>query len=281
MSACSRRAGSFAPLRMTVLSIMSRASFHFIAGAVFFVGSLFAARADDSRRFFDFTPISDTNPVVATIDGTIQIPLSELRGYRDAERPQAIPDKASLAQRRAVLEDLINEYLYVDAAYRAGVPESPAFARQMEATRTMILTDFMAARAAEKSPAAAENNDAGIALAEKLFAAASIEVSNEACAVLRQAAHAMDEAGTGAAANSRLRAIVDATPEATLVRYEEKSISVHQVLVIYAGLPPEKRPPVATEEGVIALIKPLILPELMATEAARRGIAAEPAFRQK
>ena len=36
-----------------------------------------------------------------------------------------------------------------------------------------------------------------------------------------------------------------------------------------------------TEEGFIALIKPLILPELMAREAAQRGIAAEPAFQHK
>jgi hypothetical protein len=260
---------------------MKRVSFHLFAGAIFFGCALFAARADDSRRFFDFAPVSPANPVVARIDGTLEIPLSELRGYREAERPQAITDQASLAQRRAVLEDLINEYLYVDAAYRAGVPELPAFARQMAATRTMILTDFMAARAAEKSPTAMENNDAAMALAEKLFAAAAIEVSNEACATLRQAAHAMDAAGAGAAANSRLRAIIDATRETTLARYEGKSISVHQLLVIYAGLPTEKRPAVATDDGIIALIKPLILPELMALEATRRGIAAEPAFQQK
>src|SRR6478735_5181625 len=97
-----------------------------------------AARAEDSRRLFDFTPVSPENPIVAVIDD-IEIPLSELRAYRDAERRQAVTDAASLPQRRAVLDDLINEYLHVDAAYRAGVPDSPGFARQMVATRTMIL----------------------------------------------------------------------------------------------------------------------------------------------
>lgn len=238
------------------------------------------ARADDSRRLFDFTPVSPENPVVAAIDG-IEIPLSELRAFRDAERRQAVTDPASLPQRRAVLDDLINEYLHVDAAYRAGVPESPGFARQMVATRTMILTDFMASRAAGEFPALPAAEDAGHALAEKLFEAASIEVSNEACATLRHAAQAISEVKPGEGAGERLRAIVAATPEGVLARYENKTISIHQVLIIYAGLPPEKRPAVATQDGIVALIKPLILPELMALEAARRGIAAEPAFRQK
>lgn len=250
------------------------------------------SRADESRRFFDFTPVSATNPVVATVDGTVQIPLSELRGYRDAERPKAITDATSLAQKRAVLEDLINEYLYVDDAYRAGVPETPAFSRRMEATRTMILTDFMAARAADTNTAAAvEGGSAGVALAERLFEAASIEVSNEAYAILKRAAKAIDTAAASAPLDAagggqeeiaqRLHAIIGTTPEAVLVRYESKSISVRQILAIYAGLSAAKRPHVETEAGVIALIKPLILPELMALEAARRGISAEPAFQQK
>ena len=70
-------------------------------------------------------------------------------------------------------------------------------------------------------------------------------------------------------------------PETVLVRYEGRTISVRQVLAIYAGLPVEKRPAVQTEAGMINLFKPLVLPELMAIEATKRGIAAEPVFQQK
>ena len=242
------------------------------------------AVADESRRFFDFTPVSAANPVVATIGGTIEIPLSELRGYRDAERPQAVTDPANLAQKRAVLEDLLNEYIHVDEAYRTGVPASPGFARQMEATRTMILTDFMAARAADEKLVTVPEaiTGAALAMAEKLFAATAIEVSNEAYALLKRSAQLIDEAaGPPAEVSARLQAIVGRTPEAVLVRYEERSISVHQILAIYAGLPAARRPAVQTQAGLIDMIKPLILPELMALEATRRGIAAEPAFQQK
>ena len=234
---------------------------------------------------------------MATIDGAIRIPLSELRAYRDAERLHAISDPRSLAQKRAVLEALVNEYLYVDDAYRARVPASAGFSRQMEATRTMILTDCMAARAAGDSvpaPApAGQGGDAAVAMAERLFEAASITVSNEAYSLVKRAAQAIDAVSTEAVAHGvaenggsltstqQRHAIIDATPAAVLVRYENKSISVQQILVIYAGLPASRRPRVATEHGLIEMIKPLILPELMAIEATKRGIAAEPAFERK
>lgn len=246
-----------------------------------------AARTDAlARRIFDFTPVSAENPVVARIDGTIEIPLSELRGYREAERLRAISDPADLAQKRAVLDDLINEYLFVDEAYRAGVPEMPAFVRRMDATRTMVLTDFLAARANESAAAPAPStDDPAHALADRLFEAADISVSNEAYALLKSAAAAVDRVGAGPLPPTDpaplLHAILRQTPEATLVRYEQRQISVRQILAIYAGLPAEKRPRVATEPGLIEMIKPLIAPELMALEAQKRGIAATPEFQNK
>jgi hypothetical protein len=249
-------------------------------------------RGDESRRLFDFTPVSDANPVVASIDGgRIEITLGELRGYREAERLNAITDPASLAQKRAVLEDLLKEYLFVDEAYRTGVPESPGFVRQMEATRTMVLSDFMSMRAQQAAPPAADGTDAAAALAERLFEATDIVVSNEAYEVFKLGARRVAEAGAAlrpglppaqrAEIEENMRRVVTGTPEAMLVRYADRTISLRQVLAIYAGLPVEKRPPVQTPEGFIDMIKPLILPELMVIEAVKRGIEAEPAFRQK
>jgi hypothetical protein len=247
------------------------------------------SRADESRRFFDFTPISPGNPIVATIDGTIKIPLSELRAYRNTERLQATTD--SLAEKRVLLEDLINEYLLVDETYRTGVVESPRFSKQMEATRTMILTDLMTTRAInEKSEAVANARDAAAAMADRLYDMAMINISNEAYDILKRAAKTVDK--TRAASErgpvfdsrpdtaAKLYAIINATPEAVLVRYEDKSLSIHQVLSIYAGLP-APRPQVETQDGFVAMIKPLITPELMAMEATKQGIAAEPEFQNK
>lgn len=242
-----------------------------------------AAQADDSRRIFDFAPVSATNPVVATIGDALEIPLSELRGFHAAEKLGAITDPASLAQKRAVLDALVDEYLLVDQAYRTGVIESPGFTRQMEVTRTMVLTDFMAMRAAAggvvTTPA---QPDAGVALAEKLFETAKIEVSNESYELVKRSARAIDATtGPRQETMARLHAIVAETPEAVLVRYEDRAIGVRQIVALYAGLPLEKRPAVQTEAGLTDLIKPLILPDLMAREAIKQGIAIEPAFKQK
>ena len=248
-------------------------------------------RADRERRLFDFTPASGSNPVVAVLGGSIQIPLSELRAYRSAERAHAITDPGSLPQKRAVLDDLINEYLYVDEAYRTGVAQSPAFLRQMEATRTMILTDFMSARARSRTAAGANPaSDPAAAMADRLFDAADIRVSNEAYAVIARAATALTHADEAShfgpviesrqEAEHKLIAIVDAAPEAVAVRFADKSLTVHQILAIYAGLP-APRPKVQTHEDFLALIKPLVTPELMAIEAVQVGIADQPDFQDK
>lgn len=246
------------------------------------------APANESRRLFDFTPVSATNPVVATIDGAIEIPLSELRAYRHGERLRS--SVASPAEKRALLDDLIDEYLLVHETYRTGVALSPRFAKQMEATRTLILTDFMATRAQrEKKPG--EPGDAAISLADRLFEEAPIDISNEAYDIIKRAAKAIDAANPAprpgpvrAAAPEdtagKLYAIISATPEAVAVHYAGRTLSVHQILSIYSGLP-VPRPDVQTQDGFVALIKPLITPELMALEAVRRGIADEPEFQNK
>lgn len=264
----------FAPLRL---------------GAGFLLISLVgsSATADESRRFFDFTPLSADNPAVATIDGTRAIPLSELRAYRNAERLQAKTD--TFAQKRALLDDLVSEFLFVDECYRTGIVESPRFAKQMEATRTLILTDFMTTRALhEKKPG--ETGDAAAVLADRLFDAAPIDISNEAYAIVKHAAKLLDATTVASqrgplvdspeAAAAKLYTIINAAPEAVIVRYADKTLSIHEILSLYSGLP-APRPNVQAEAGFVAMIKPLITPELMAQEAVRRGIAVEREFQDK
>jgi hypothetical protein len=214
-----------------------------------------------------------------------------LRAYRDAERPHAITDAGNAAQKRAVLEELISEYLLVDEAYRTGATQSAGFVRQMDATRTMILTDFMAARAEkEKPPVNPADPDAAKALGDQLFEAETIDISNEAFAVVKRVAAAIDAASAAAKrgpivdspqhAAEELRAIVQQAPEVVVVRYAEKTITSRQILVIYAGLP-APRARIDTESGFVAMIKPMIVPELMAIEATKRGIATDPLYQAK
>lgn len=277
------------------------ARFSLLAGVLLGL-SIVAVRADDARRLFDVTPLSPHNPAVATIDGAVTIPLSELQGYKNAERAHAIADPASLAQKRAVLDALVDEYLLVDEAYRTGVPQSPGFVKQVAATRTMILTDLMSARAIEAAQKAGKTQattarqdvkpppDPVTAMAARLFDQTPVDISNEAFAIVKRAAHAIDAVTAKAQRGpeleprqesmAKLHAIVDRVPSATLATYDGKTISIQQVVGIYAGLP-SPRPNLYTEQGLVDFIKPLIEPELMAIEAEKEGIAGDPAFVMK
>ena len=70
-----------------------------------------------ARRLFDFTPVSTNNPVVAIIDHSIEIPASEFFAYQKAEHLSSTKTNLNLAQKKEMLNDLIGEYLLIDAAY--------------------------------------------------------------------------------------------------------------------------------------------------------------------
>ncbi len=274
--------------------------FFFLSASLLALTALSAARADESRRLFDFAPVCAANPVVARIDRAIEIPLSEVRSYKSAERLRAAC--VTLEEKRTIVNELIDEYLLVDEAYRRRVHQSSGFVKQMEATRTMILADFMATQAyhaaraaitaaASTAPSArAPAEQAASAMADRLFDQAQIDISNEAFALVKRAAKAIDAATTAAsrgpvfdskeAVVAKVRAILDAAPDVTVVRYEGKLIKSRSLLAIYAGLP-EPRPDVQSEPGFVEFIKPLITPELMAMEAVKQGIERDRLFQQK
>jgi hypothetical protein len=260
------------------------------------------ASGGESRRLFDFAPVSSENPVVATIDGKIQIPLSELRAYQKAERLTTISPAADLGLKRRVLNELIDEYLLVDEAYRSGVATSPAFTKQMEATRTLILTDFMATRALKEAKAGTPMlthtalrqdhaaPDAAAAVADRLFESASIDISNEAFAILKRAANAIDATAASSRrgpvvdspedAATKIQGIIQSAPDAVIVRYADKTMRIRTLLALYSGAP-SPRPAIQSESGFVAFIKPLIEPELMALEAVKQGIEGDPLFQEK
>src|SRR5258708_40105766 len=81
-------------------------------------------------------------------------------------------------------------------------------------------------------------------------------------------------------------------PDSVLARYSDTAITndapatngtaitVKQVLAIYAPLH-APRPPLETDEDLIKILKPFIMPSLMAAEARKRGVEALPAFQHK
>src|ERR1700722_1996078 len=139
-----------------------------------------AEETNYSRRIFDFTPISTTNPVVARIGHSIEIPASEYLAYQKAEHESTIKNKLELTQKKEILNDLIDQYLLVDEAYRIGADKHSGFTTRMEFTRTMLLSEFLVAQEVDaKAKTAEEYNNLLDKLQNRLFDAATINVSIE------------------------------------------------------------------------------------------------------
>lgn len=243
-----------------------------------------------ARRFFDFAPASRSNPVVAAIDETVRIPLSELRAYQAAEHLATQGRELSLTEKKALLDLLITEYVLVDGAYRAGVPETADFIRRMETTRTMLLADFLAMRAPKRADEPGATAEDMARIADTVFNAAALHISNEAHAALKRAAFDIERVTVAArlgpivdsaeALGAKLRGIISEVPATVLVQFAGRRLLLRDVARYYVGLA-SPRPAVAAPEELLAFLKPLVLPELLAAEAVRRGIPHDPEFQQK
>jgi hypothetical protein len=266
-----------------------------------------AQETNYTHRLFDFTPVSTNNPVVARISHSIEIPVSEYLTYQKADHESTVKSKLDLAQKKEILNDLIDEYLLVDEACRIGADKHPGFTSRMKFTRTMLLSDFLIAQEVDaKSKTAEEYNNLLDKLQKRLFDAATINVSIEDYDKLKLAAKEIDAADkpssqsnsgadaqkTASSAKEKIREIMENMPDSVLARYSDTTmtnnmpvtndtaITVKEVLAVYSNLH-APRPPLETDDDLVSIIKPFIMPPLMADEAIKQGIEALPAFQNK
>src|SRR5437899_6484231 len=77
------------------------------------------AAIEDVRRLYDLTPVSTNNPVLASVkECQIEIPVSEYRAYiNSAFIPGKEGKTLAPAEKRAKLDELLNEYFWVWQGY--------------------------------------------------------------------------------------------------------------------------------------------------------------------
>jgi hypothetical protein len=169
----------------------------------------------------------------------------------------------------------------------------------------MLLSEFLVAQEVDaKAKTADEYNSLLDKLQSRLFEAATINVSIEAYDKLKTAAKEIDAADNASPrpdsgtdvqrnpASAKIREIMENMHDTVLARYSDTAttndasvtngtaITVKQVLAVYSHLH-APRPPLETNEDLINMIKPFIMPSLMAAEAVKRGIETMPAFQNK
>jgi len=241
--------------------------------------------SDCARRCFDFTPLSRTNPALARINTSIAIPVSEFLAYQKAEHLSTLKEHLDSAKKKEILNDLIDEYLLVDEAYKAGADRNPEFSKRMEFTRTLIFSDLLVTDEVEtKAKTGEEYNKLLGQLEDRLFDAATIDVSVQAYDVLKNAAKEIDALGPPGKGESTVGAkaheILEKMADTVLARYNGEVVTVKEILAVYIPLH-VPRPRLETEDDLVKMLKPLIVPALMAAEAKRRGMEALPAFQEK
>src|SRR5262245_42874216 len=78
-----------------------------------------ATEPEQMHRIYDFTPISESNPVVARVaDTPIEIPMSEFQGHLKAEVTEEARRGLDEAGKRKQLDRLIDELVLLWDAYQ-------------------------------------------------------------------------------------------------------------------------------------------------------------------
>ena len=225
-------------------------------------------------RLHDFSPVSEDNPVLARVDGaSIEIPISEFRAYLKAEVSEEERKTLDAAGKRKHLDRLIDDLLFLRDAYRRHVDTRENMVRSLESTRRLLLVEFLTREeVGDKAKSADHYAVLQSALEDRLFDKAEVNVSNEGYADLKEAivqhgSGKPEDLPTDIAAHS-------------LAQCGEMKISVGDAFALYVGMPPGKRPNVATQEGVSKLLKQLLTDGLKLAEARARGIDKSRAYRE-
>ncbi|HZP61296.1 MAG TPA: hypothetical protein VFB27_13325 [Opitutaceae bacterium] len=265
--------------------------------AALFAAAAFTCRADTAvetmRRLYDFTPVGPNNPVLAKVpDYGIEIPVSEFRAYvagevADAATRAALPP----AQRRHYLEALLDEHFLLANGYEQKADQTEGVAGMLKTTKAMLLEEAVTDQELKAPGNASKDRDEVLnKFRDRLFGQMDIVVSNEAYAKLKAEAHRLNAAtgaltllGKSAAPNS-----AGATPqvspdvaEVPLAHCKLGVITIGDVLHTYLRQPLPERPDLDQQDGVIAVLKHMLGPDLMVGEARARGLEKSPMVREK
>jgi len=234
------------------------------------------------HRLYDMAPVSPANPVVASVEGTdIEIPLSEYRAYV-ASLPGA--DKRSplsLARKRELLADLLNEHFLLWEGYRQKIDQREAVTKMLEQTKIILLESALTeTEVGAKAKTPDEEDKLAKELRSRIFDKADIFVSNEAYDEVRKIIRAKNTstqivpAATTNGAGTLPKGYV-------LAKCKAGSVTIGDFLSAYTQAPVSSRPNIETQQGMVEFLKQMLEDSLMVAEARERGLEKSEAVREK
>jgi hypothetical protein len=234
-----------------------------------------ATEPEQMHRIYDFTPVSESNPIVARVaDSPVEIPLSEFQAHLKTEVTEDDRKKLTAEGKRKQLDRLIDELVLLWDAYRQKADESERVSTTLEGTKKMLLGEFLQKQDVDDKAKSSEEHARQLKVfRERLFQKASITVSNEAYAALKDAAK-----------KQKSPTPESLSPELALrplAQCLDHTVTIGDVWKAWAATPAEKRADLADPDALKAILYDLTEDLVKVHEALARGIDKTRPYREK
>lgn len=249
----------------------------FFSSAIFlaaWLGTVSALRAEPLLRLYDMSPVSATNPAVASVkECGIEIPLNEFRAYVNLWIP---PEKKlnplTKADKLRYLQQLLDDHFLVWDGYQKKLDGTAELTDQLDYTLRLNLEEALVRRELEeKAPKTGDDKEKVIdALEDRVFKDAGVQVVKDAYEELKSIVNTPD--GT----EPDLQQLTDLQRNRVLVRYAGGTLSTGDCLENYYGLPTGSRPDILDTEDFLKLIRSIVISPLMQAAARKEGLAEAP-----
>ncbi len=231
-------------------------------------------------RLYDFTPVSGTNPVVASVkDCGIEIPASEFRAFVQAMPPpngdeSKRPRTLTTEQKRANLDRLVDEHLLMWEGYQQKADQTPFIAHLLEITKGMLMRETLVNETVKgKAKTAADFDRIYKELCDRLFNQTDITVSNEAYGQVKELLKGPS--------NPDLSKLPPGVGGAVFAEWKGGVVTTGDLLAFYMKLPQERRPNLLTHDGVEQMLEQMLEDRLLNEEAQARGLEDAPIVIEK
>jgi hypothetical protein len=232
------------------------------------------------HRLYDLAPASEQNLVVARVAACgIEIPISELRGYILSLPHEGRRPASTLAEKNDHLQQLLDDHFLLWDGYQKKADQTPELVRLLKNTETMLLgSALLQQEVIEKAKTGEDYQRLTQELEDRVFERADVAVSNEAYAELKAAAKPASGAESAA---PDFRTMPPDVRNRPLAKCPAGIITIGDVVAATMRMPAERRPDLAQRPGVIAVIKKVLAPVLIADEARARGLGKSPMVVEK
>jgi hypothetical protein len=241
------------------------------------------------RRLYDFTPVSMTNPVIASVrECRIEIPVSEFDAYLNMmvlpgmmNAPEtAKTNFVTLAQKRRYLEQLLDDHFLLWDGYQQKADQSADLTNMLNSTQSILMQETLVEQEVVRKAKTPEDYHRLLkALQDRVFDQTDINVSNEAYEELKVSAKRLTEATNPPPAPGKL--LSTEQRQRPLAKGQSFVVTTGDLLDAWWQTPAAERPDLQKQEGLIAMLKVLLADHLLIDEARARGLDRSPAVLER